>query len=65
LDSIVPEYLAILISTTAVVIVGEVLPQAYCTGPQQIQIAKQMAPLVKFLIILFKIFTIPIVMVLD
>ena len=33
LDKIVPSYLAIIISVTAVLFFGEVIPQAICTGP--------------------------------
>ena len=47
LHSIVPAYLAVLISTIFVVIFGEILPQAYCTGPDQIFIADKMTPVVK------------------
>ena len=46
LDSILPAWLAITLSTTFVVIFGEILPQAYCTGPSQIKIAAKMAPIV-------------------
>ncbi|KRW99653.1 hypothetical protein PPERSA_03454 [Pseudocohnilembus persalinus] len=57
LNSIVPAYAAIIISTVAVVVVGEIIPQAYCTGPQQLQIAQKMAPLVRIMIIVLKPFT--------
>ena len=43
LHNIVPAFVAILISTIFVVIFGEILPQAYCTGPAQIQIADKMS----------------------
>jgi metal transporter CNNM len=39
LDKIVPAFAAILISTVSVLIFGEVIPQAYCTGSHQIPIA--------------------------
>ena len=51
LDSILPAWLAITLSTTFVVIFGEILPQAYCTGPSQIKIAAKMAPIVTVYII--------------
>jgi metal transporter CNNM len=38
---------AIVISTIFVVIFGEVLPQAFCTGPSQMKIAEGMAPIVR------------------
>lgn len=33
LDALVPSWLAILLSTSAVLVFGEVVPQAICTGP--------------------------------
>jgi metal transporter CNNM len=65
LDRIVPAYLAIFISTAAVVIFGEVLPQAYCTGPQKTTIGYYMSPFVKFLQCIFYPFVKPIVWILD
>ena len=49
LDRIVPSAYAVLISVVAVLIVGEVIPQAICIGPRQLQIAEAAGPLVKFL----------------
>ena len=46
LDKIVPEALAILVSITLILIFGEVIPQAICTGPQQLTIAYYMCPVV-------------------
>lgn len=65
LDKLVPAYLAIFISTLAVLIVGEVLPQAACTGPNQIPIAYTFVPFVKFLELIFAIFVRPIAWFLD
>ena len=39
LDAIMPATLAIILSTTVVLIFGEVVPQALCLGENQIQIA--------------------------
>lgn len=50
MDELVPSWVAILLSTTVILIFGEVLPQAYCTGPDQIQIAAQMAPVTELCI---------------
>lgn len=47
LDKMFTEILSILISVTFVLIFGEVLPQAFCTGPNQLKIAYRMVPLVK------------------
>jgi metal transporter CNNM len=65
LDKIVPAYLAIFISTLAVLIFGEVIPQAYCTGPHQIPIAYFMSGFVKFLQLILGIFVRPIAWALD
>ncbi len=50
LHKIVPAFAAVLISTIFVVIFGEILPQAYCTGPSQIKIAEKMTPVVNVFI---------------
>jgi len=65
LDALVPAVLAVLISTTLVLILGEVLPQAYCTGPSQIKIARAMAPVIKFLMFIFYPICYPISVGLD
>lgn len=49
LDSIVPSAYAILISVIAVLFFGEVIPQAICTGPQQIRIGACLAPFIQLL----------------
>lgn len=49
LDKVVPEFLAVLISVTLVLFFGEVIPQAICTGPDQVKIAAGVAPIVRFL----------------
>ena len=65
LDKIVPSYLAIIISTCAVVVFGEVLPQAYCTGPAKVTIGYYMAPFIRFLEFILYPFVRPITYVLD
>jgi metal transporter CNNM len=45
LDRLMPEAMAILVSVSAVLIFGEIVPQAVCTGPDQIKIASKVAPL--------------------
>lgn len=47
LDKILPEFLAILISVSLVLLFGEIIPQAYCTGPDQVKIAAFVSPLTK------------------
>jgi metal transporter CNNM len=49
LDRVVPSAYAVLISVVAVLIVGEVIPQAICIGPQQLKIAEKAGPIVNFL----------------
>jgi len=65
LDALVPAVLAVIISTTLVLILGEVLPQAYCTGPKQIQIARAMAPVIRFFMFIFYPICYPISVFLD
>ena len=52
LNKIVTEAVAIIISVTAVLIVGEILPQAICTGPNQITIASALAPYTRTLMMM-------------
>ena len=65
LDSIVPSTYAILISVVAVLFFGEVIPQAICTGPQQIRIGAMLAPLIQLLKIALGIAAFPIAKLLD
>jgi len=50
LDDLVPSWLAIILSISVVLIFGEILPQAVCTGENQVRIACKMIPVVKCLI---------------
>ena len=50
LDKLMPEYLAIIVSVTLVLTFGEIIPQAICTGPDQIRIASAIAPFTKVII---------------
>jgi CBS domain containing-hemolysin-like protein len=65
LDKLVPEYLAIIISVTLVLFFGEVIPQAYCTGPDQVKVAAYVAPLAKGLMLFSSILTYPLAKLLD
>mmetsp|Transcript_36118 Transcript_36118/g.32506 ORF Transcript_36118/g.32506 Transcript_36118/m.32506 type:complete len:200 (+) Transcript_36118:462-1061(+) len=65
LDRILPSYWAVIISTAGVVTFGEIIPQAVCTGPQQIQIAATVAPGVKILILALWIVCYPVSKALD
>lgn len=65
MDAIMPSWAAILISTTFILIVGEVVPQALCVGPQQLQIASKSSPLVSFLMTVTCCITVPVGRALD
>lgn len=47
ISEMVPSWAAVLISTTFVLIFGEVLPQAILTGPNQLRLGSRLIPLVK------------------
>ena len=48
LDVLVPTWVAILLSVTLILIFGEIIPSAICTGPHQLYLAAQMTPMIKF-----------------
>ena len=50
LDSLVPNWLAIAMSVTLVLMFGEILPSAFFTGPRQLHVAATFIPFVKGLI---------------
>ena len=52
LDRIVNRIWAVVISVTLILAFGEVIPQAVCTGPNQVKIAAAVAPLTRFLMII-------------
>ena len=65
LGKLVPEVMAIIISVTCVLIVGEIIPQALCTGPNQMKIASALACLTKFFMYLTSPVSYPISLGLD
>jgi CBS domain containing-hemolysin-like protein len=65
LSRLVPEYLAIILSVTMVLFVGEIIPAAILTGPKQLQIAASLIPLVYLVNIIFFPIAYPISLVLD
>jgi metal transporter CNNM len=65
LDRLVSAVMAVAISVTAILFFGEIIPQAICTGPQQIFIADKVAPMVNFLMIACGIIAYPISRILD
>jgi len=65
LDKMFPSWAAIIISTTLVLFFGEVIPQALLIGPNQLQIASSLVPLVKFVMCIFYPLAKPIAILLD
>ena len=65
LNKLVPELLAVMLSVTAVLIFGEILPQAICTGPNQIAIASKLAPYTRALMMMEGFLAYPISLMLD
>ena len=65
LDKIMTTYQAILVSVTGILFLGEIIPQAVCTGPNQVEIATFMAPIGKFLMRVTSPISWPIAKLLD
>ena len=65
LDKLVPAWAAILCSVTGVLVFGEIIPQALCTGPSQNKIAVLMCPIVTCLMYLTFPISYPIAKLLD
>ncbi|CAD98726.1 cyclin M2-like membrane-associated protein with 4 transmembrane domains and 2 CBS domains [Cryptosporidium parvum Iowa II] len=65
LDRIIPSWVAVICSVTAILIFGEILPQAICTGKHQLRIAASCATFVRCLIICLFVFSWPISKFLD
>ena len=65
LDKVVSPVDAVLFSVSLVLIFGEIIPQAVCTGPKQLEIAFQMCPVVLFLMWVTFPISWPIAKILD
>lgn len=65
LSGLVPGYVAVLLSVTAILIFGEIIPSALFTGPNQIVMAARFSGFVLFLMGLFWPIAYPIAHVLD
>lgn len=65
LDKMVPEFIAIIISVTLVLLFGEIIPASILTGPQQLQIAANLIPLVYVVFVVFFPVAYPISKLLD
>jgi len=65
LDDMFATVLAVVLSVTFVLAFGEVIPQAMCTGPDQLKIASRLVPVVKTVEVLFFPIAYPIAKLLD
>ena len=65
LNFVFSEVIAVIISVSAVLIFGDVLPQALCTGPNQISIAASLNWLVLFLMYITSPISFPLACLLD
>jgi CBS domain containing-hemolysin-like protein len=65
LDEMFNEIITIILSVSFVLIFGEVLPQAFCTGPDQLKIAYYMTPLVRIIVVIFFPISYPISKILN
>lgn len=65
LDAIVPEYVAIIISVTLVLLFGEIIPASILTGPNQLQITSSLSPLVYLVYFIFFPIAYPLSKLLD
>lgn len=65
LDKLVNEMMAIVISVTVLLFVGEIVPQALCTGPNQMKIAAFLAPFTYSLMIITYPISFPIAKFMD
>lgn len=65
LDSLVPSWVAVLLSVTFVMVFGEILPSGICMGPNQLYIGYQMVPLMKIFLWIFHPVAQPMARLLD
>ena len=65
LSKLVNEMMAIILSVTVLLFVGEIIPQALCTGPNQMKIASFLAPFTYFLMVITYPISYPIAKFMD
>ncbi|RYY87475.1 DUF21 domain-containing protein [archaeon] len=65
LTSLVPEYIAIIMSVTLVLLFGEIIPASILTGPKQLQIASTLVPMVYVVLFVFFPIAYPLSKLLD
>eukprot|EP00581_Thalassiosira_minuscula_P012610 CAMPEP_0183730174 /NCGR_PEP_ID=MMETSP0737-20130205/32150_1 /TAXON_ID=385413 /ORGANISM="Thalassiosira miniscula, Strain CCMP1093" /LENGTH=657 /DNA_ID=CAMNT_0025962595 /DNA_START=1 /DNA_END=1974 /DNA_ORIENTATION=+ len=66
LDELCPsKYASIIVSVTLVLFFGEIVPSAFFTGPNQVEVAAKLVPLVKFVMFFLTPIAVPIAKLLD
>ena len=65
LNALVPEFVAIIMSVTLVLFVGEIIPASILTGPKQLMFASNMLPIYYFVATLFFVIAYPVSKLLD
>ena len=65
LDNIIPTWASALVSVTAVLILSEILPASFCTGPDKLAIAAKLAPIVWVVLWAMTPIALPIAHLLD
>jgi len=65
LSGLVSEYVAIIISVTLVLLFGEIIPASILTGPNQLQIAARLLPVVYVVFVVFFPIAYPVAKLLD
>lgn len=65
LDNLFPTWLAIILSVTVLLVVGEIIPSAFFTGPDQLRLFSRLAPLMKFFLWFLHPVAAPLIWLLD
>ena len=65
LDNLIPDWAAILMSVTVLLVFGEIIPSAIFTGPDQLRLASQMCPLMNFFLWFLRPLAAPLIWLLD
>lgn len=65
LDNLLPTWATICLSVTFLLIFGELIPSAIFTGPEQLRLASNLVPLVRFFLFVMYPFAMPLVKLLD
>ena len=65
LDALMPSWVAILLSSTVVLLFGEIIPSGIFMGPSQLYLGYRMVPLMKALLWVFYPFAAPLAALLD